>query len=40
MVEAARAEALRLVETDDALAALPLVREELARREKQRIHFE
>jgi ATP-dependent DNA helicase RecG len=40
MVEAARAEALRLVETDDALAALPLVREELAKREKQRIHFE
>jgi len=40
MVEAARAEALRLVETDDTFDSLPLVREELARREKQRIHFE
>ncbi len=40
MVEAARAEALRLVDTDDTFSALPLVRDELARREKQKIHFE
>lgn len=40
MVEAARAEAIRLVDEDDTFASLPLVRDELARREKQKIHFE
>lgn len=40
MVEAARSEAIRLVEEDDTFAAHPLLRTELTRRESARIHFE
>jgi ATP-dependent DNA helicase RecG len=40
MVEAARSEALRLVEQDDTFAAFPLLKGEIEKREKQRIHFE
>ncbi len=40
MVEAARTEAIRLVEGDDSFAAYPLLKAELTRRERQRIHFE
>lgn len=40
MVEAARKEAKRMLEKDESLDSFPLIREELARREKQRIHFE
>jgi len=40
MVEAARAEAIRLVEADDTFADFPILRQELERRQKQRIHFE
>lgn len=40
MVEAARAEALRLVEIDDTFSNYPPLKEELDRRQKQRIHFE
>ncbi len=40
MVEAARTEAIRLVEADDAFKAYPLLRNELEKRRKQRIHFE
>ncbi len=40
MVELARAEALRLIETDDTLSNYPQLKAELARRERQKIHFE
>ncbi|MEK7607313.1 MAG: ATP-dependent DNA helicase RecG [Patescibacteria group bacterium] len=40
MVEAARAEALRLVEMDDTFRDFPLLKAELEKRQKQRIHFE
>lgn len=40
MVEAARTEALRLVNGDDAFATFPLLKAELEKRQKQRIHFE
>jgi len=40
MVEAARAEALRLVDSDDTFSAYPLLKAEILRRERQRIHFE
>ncbi|MEK7596914.1 MAG: ATP-dependent DNA helicase RecG, partial [Patescibacteria group bacterium] len=40
MVEAARAEALRLVLTDDTFSNYPLLKAELNKRQKQRIHFE
>ncbi|HEU0080699.1 MAG TPA: ATP-dependent DNA helicase RecG [Candidatus Paceibacterota bacterium] len=40
MVEAARAEAQRLVDEDDSFARFPLLKAELDRRQKQRIHFE
>jgi ATP-dependent DNA helicase RecG len=40
MVEAARAEALRLVEEDDSFESYPLLRAEIDRRAKQQIHFE
>lgn len=40
MVEAARTEALRLVDTDDTFSKYPILKEELLKREKQRIHFE
>ncbi len=40
MVEAARAEALRLVNEDDTFAKFPLLKSELDKRQKQRIHFE
>ncbi len=40
LVEAARIEAIRLVETDDTFVDYPLLKAEIVRREKQRIHFE
>lgn len=42
MVEAARAEAARLIDTDDSLADFPLLRSELAKRATagEKIHFE
>lgn len=40
MVEAARAEALHIIETDDSLANFPALREELARRKAYGAHFE
>jgi len=40
MVEAARAEALHLVDTDDTFSDYPLLKNELEKRQKQRIHFE
>jgi ATP-dependent DNA helicase RecG len=40
MVEAARTEALRLVNEDDTFAKFPLLKAELERRQKQKIHFE
>ncbi|HEY0907911.1 MAG TPA: ATP-dependent DNA helicase RecG [Candidatus Paceibacterota bacterium] len=40
MVEAARSEALRMVEADDTFSAFPLLVAELERRKAQRIHFE
>ncbi len=40
MVEAARKEALALVEADDTFSSFPLLQAELERRKAQRIHFE
>lgn len=40
MVEAARAESLKLVETDETLSNSPLLRQELERRGQREIHFE
>lgn len=40
MVEAARTEALRLVNSDDTFKSYPLLKAELEKREKARIHFE
>jgi ATP-dependent DNA helicase RecG len=42
MVEAARAEAARLIDTDDSLSAFPLLRDSLAKRANagEKIHFE
>ncbi|HEY4500523.1 MAG TPA: ATP-dependent DNA helicase RecG [Candidatus Paceibacterota bacterium] len=40
MVEAARTEALQLIETDETLAKYLLLKAELDKRQKQRIHFE
>jgi ATP-dependent DNA helicase RecG len=40
MVEAARTEALRLVDQDDTFSRYPLLKRELEKRERQRIHFE
>jgi ATP-dependent DNA helicase RecG len=40
MVEAARTEALRLIESDDTLTKFPILKAELSRRQKQMIHFE
>ncbi|MBI5134300.1 MAG: ATP-dependent DNA helicase RecG [Candidatus Taylorbacteria bacterium] len=40
MVEAARTEAVRIVESDGSLANLPLLRAKLDERKSQRIHFE
>ena len=42
MVEAARAEAARLIDTDDSLANFPLIRSQLAKRATagEKIHFE
>lgn len=40
MVEAARAEAIRLVEKDSSLSDHPLLASEVSRRERQRVHFE
>lgn len=40
LVEAARKEAIALVEKDESLAGFPLMRDEIARRDKQKIHFE
>jgi ATP-dependent DNA helicase RecG len=40
MVEAARTEALRLVDEDDSFSKYPLLRTELERRKQERIHFE
>ncbi len=40
MVEAARTEALRLVQEDDTFTRYPLLQTELKRRENARIHFE
>ena len=40
MVEAARAEAARLIEKDETLANFPVLREELSLREQKEIHFE
>ncbi|MBX4209291.1 ATP-dependent DNA helicase RecG [Candidatus Parcubacteria bacterium] len=40
MVEAARAEAVKLVEEDESFAHFPLLKAELESREKQKIHFE
>ena len=40
MVEAARAEAKRLLEEDETLSKYPLLREHLASRKKEEIHFE
>jgi ATP-dependent DNA helicase RecG len=40
MVEAARTEAIKMIEIDDSFSKFPILRQELERREKQRIHFE
>ncbi|HEU5114544.1 MAG TPA: ATP-dependent DNA helicase RecG [Candidatus Paceibacterota bacterium] len=40
MVEAARTEAIRLVEEDETLSRFPLMAEELSRRAVEKIHFE
>lgn len=40
MVEAARTEAIHMVNEDDTFADTPLVKAELEKRQKQRIHFE
>jgi hypothetical protein len=40
MVEAARAEAHNLLETDETLGKFPQIRAELEKRKKEEIHFE
>jgi len=40
MVEAARSEALHIIETNETIGNYPLLKTELEKREKQRIHFE
>ncbi|MDP1624851.1 MAG: ATP-dependent DNA helicase RecG [bacterium] len=40
MVEAARKEAIALIEGDESLASFPLMKAEIERRERQGIHFE
>jgi ATP-dependent DNA helicase RecG len=40
MVEAARSEAMKLLETDESLSKFPLIQSELLRRKQTEIHFE
>jgi ATP-dependent DNA helicase RecG len=40
MVEAARTEAIRIVETENDFSAYPLLKKEIERRKDQKIHFE